>query len=330
MKTIKLWFSDFYTGFEPHDNFLYHLLSEFYQVELEEENPEYLIYSCYGNEFLKFDCIRIFYTGENIKPDFNLCDYAIGFDYMKFEDRYLRFPNFAFYGDQFDQLQVTEVPSEADVAAKSNFCNFIYSNAKSDPARDHFFHLLSDYKKVLSPGRHLNNSQDLVGGRRANDWMYSKIDFQSSCKFSIAFENASSPGYTTEKLVHAFISKTVPIYWGNPEVDKDFNPKAFINCHDYENFEEVIERVKELDQNDEMYLSVLKEPPFRNNIIPENLRMETLSRFLRTILDKEWAAASKRAAHGTVKQYEDEKKELLAIKERFRRLNKLVGLFGRK
>lgn len=37
--------------------------------------------------------IRIFYPPpENLVPDFNICDYAIGFHYLDFEDHYFRFP----------------------------------------------------------------------------------------------------------------------------------------------------------------------------------------------------------------------------------------------
>ena len=38
------------------------------------------------------NCVKIFYTQENLCPDFNYADYAIGFDNIEFEDRYLQFP----------------------------------------------------------------------------------------------------------------------------------------------------------------------------------------------------------------------------------------------
>jgi alpha(1,3/1,4) fucosyltransferase len=118
--------------------------------------------------------------------------------------------------------------------------------------RNDFFHLLTNkYKKVDSGGKALNSIGGLV-----ND----KLAFQRECKFSIAFENSSYPGYTTEKILHAFVADTIPIYWGNPLVHKDFNTKAFINCHDYNNFDEVVDRVIEIDNNDELYLQYLKEP----------------------------------------------------------------------
>lgn len=320
MKTIKLWFTDFYDGFEPDNNFFFNHLSKDYNLVVVKENPDFLFFSCYGNDFLKYDCVKIFYTGENLRPDFNLCDYAIGFDYMEFADRYIRIPNFAFYEEQFEQLILDK--SKMPPKEKKFFCNFIYSNSNADPTRDQFFHLLSSYKKVDSPGTHLNNIKFNVGKRFSSDWMFSKIEFQSRSKFSIAFENTTSPGYTTEKLLHAFISDTIPIYWGNPEVEKDFNPKAFINCHNYGNFQEVVDRVKQIDNDPELYNSILREPAFRQNLIPENLRKERVLSFLKSILDQDPKEALKRPAYGTTAKYEKDLKNLINLKNKVSKIKK--------
>ncbi len=320
MKIISLWFSDFYEGFNPEDNYLYHLLSDYYVINLNKEKPDYLIYSCYGNKFLEYDCVRIFYTGENLRPDFNLCDYAIGFDYLDFGERYLRYPNFALIEDQFDQLTEPGNSLHISPEKKTNFCNFIYANSQADPARDKFFHLLNRYKKVSSPGRHLNNISMDVGNRFSEDWMYTKLKFQSQCKFSIAFENSSSPGYTTEKLMHAFITGTIPIYWGNPEVTKDFNPGSFINCYEFKNFNEVVERVKEIDQNDALFTNILAETPFRNNTVPSHLKKENLVNFLKNIIDKDLENAKLRPSFGTTFKYESQQKDLHLLKSRYEKL----------
>jgi|25_taG_2_1085351.scaffolds.fasta_scaffold00143_35 hypothetical protein len=307
MTEIKLWYSDFYKGFEPSNNFLQELLSKHYKISLDPKEPDFLIYSCYGKDFLNYKkSVRIFYTGENLIPDFNLCDYAIGFSHLEFGDRYLRYPNFALIPDQFEELLKQRSFTVEDVQKKTYFCNFIYSNSQADPARDEFFHLLNNYKRVMSPGRHLHNATMDIGGRFAKDWMYSKLEFQSKCKFSIAFENSSSPGYTTEKLMHAYITNTIPIYWGNPEVVKDFNPKSLINCHEYGNLEEVVEKVKEIDENNQLASEILNEPPFRENIIPTNLREETLEKFLYSIFDRDPKMAFLRSRFGTTRNYEQE------------------------
>jgi hypothetical protein len=165
-----------------------------------------------------------------------------------------------------------------------------------------------------------------VGERAAKDWMFTKIEFQSSCKFSIAFENTSSPGYTTEKLLHAFITGTIPIYWGNPEVTKDFNPKAFINCHDFESFEDVVSKVKEIDNDEEMFLSMLNEPPFRNNIIPENLKTDTLLNFLQNIFEQMKEDAFQRSFYGTAVKYENNIKEMILFRKKYRRITEFLSL----
>jgi hypothetical protein len=224
---------------------------------------------------------------------------------MEFKDRYLRYPNFALIPDQFKKLLKQISFTIEDVQKKDYFCNFIYSNSQADPARDQFFYLLSKYKEVMSPGKNLNNTSMDIKGRFTENWMYTKLNFQSRCKFTIAFENSSSPGYTTEKLMHAYITHTIPIYWGNPEVIKDFNSKSLINCHEFRNFEEVVDRVTEIDQNDELALLMLNEPPFPENKIPENLKPETLENFLKSIFDQEIQEAYRRPKFGTIQKYEN-------------------------
>lgn len=337
MNTLRVHFTDFSSDFVPEDDFFFRLLSRRYQLVLDARKPDYLLYSCYGHDFLHYDCVRIFYTAENIRPDFNLCDYAIGFDYCTFADRYLRFPNYARYERQFENLLNREQITRAGLARKTGFCNFIYSNAFADPARDRFFHLLAQYRRVDAPGKHLNNMREAAGERYHRDWRAAKVEFQRDYKFSIAFENSSSPGYTTEKLMHAFLAGTVPIYWGNTEIAREFNPHAFINCHDFPTFELAIRRVIELDQDESQYLRMLNEPCFPENRLPDALTEEMLLDFFSAIFDQPLSAARRRPRHGTTQMYEDNMRVLaatLARKDRLRRLQgkiaQLVRAAGKK
>ena len=51
--------------------------------------------------------------------------------------------------------------------------------------------------------------------------------------FSICIENSSNRGYHTEKIIDAFLSKTVPIYWGCPNLKElGYDPNGFIYCND--------------------------------------------------------------------------------------------------
>lgn len=125
---------------------------------------------------------------------------------------------------------------------------------------------MQEYRHVDCPGKVLNNMSYAVAERNNKNWWFDKIRFIGQYKFTIAFENSMLPGYTTEKLFDCFKAGTIPIYWGNPEVTRDVNPKAFINCNDYGNdFDAVIQRVKEIDQDDDCYMKMLRQTPMKED-----------------------------------------------------------------
>ena len=150
---------------------------------------------------------------------------------------------------------------------KTRFCNFIYR--RDFPTRTDFCKLLAQYKKVDCPGKSLNNMPSIPGDAHKALWP-SKLDFLSHYKFTITFERPSVESYVTEKIYHAFFTGSIPIYWGCLKIAEYFNPAAFINCHDYKNFEDVVERVKEIDNNPRLYEEYRNAP-----IVLPNSRLHT-------------------------------------------------------
>ena len=301
-KKIKIRFTDSFTAAEQT---LRILKEEFYEVEMSDD-PDFVFCSEDHNaDFLNYNCARIFVTGEYIVPDFNCVDYAAGFDFIDFEDRYLRLPLYCLYGEDYELALDKHVDYKG--FANKKFCNFIYSNGyNAMKERDDFYNLLSEYKRVDSGGRHLNNIGGPVKDKRA---------FQSNYKFSIAFENASAKGYTTEKILQAFSAGTIPIYYGNPRVSEDFNTKAFINCHDYNSFEEVVERVKEVDNSPELYEAMMREPVFTDM---ENRRdsLKEYREFLIKICSQDPEKAIRRCNDGWGGKLQAEKKRCYAYLRR--------------
>jgi hypothetical protein len=306
---IKLTFTDFPGPFNP--TAILNLLSRHFPVVLDENLPDYVIHSVFGSRFLDYpDAVRIFFTGENVHPDFNLCDYAFGFDWMQLEDRYCRCPNYLFY-DEFLEIvnrRRTLNPS-LELKAKKRFCNFIYSNGQADPFRTDLFNRLCQYQRVDSAGPYLNNT-GFCPGNSLPKWKitHEKVLFQRECKFSIAAENSSTIGYTTEKLVHALAADTIPIYWGNPAAAREFNAKRFISCHDFDSLDAMVERVREIDQSEALGLEILSEPFFPDNVVPESLKEETIVSQFQHIFSQ-GRLAQRRNRHVWGKIYEERRKE---------------------
>src|SRR3989339_823106 len=92
-----------------------------------------------------------------------------------------------------------------------------------------------------------------------------KINFLKNYKFTIAFENSVTPGYNTEKLIHPIIANSIPIYFGDPFVSRDFNTKSFINVHDFKNMDDVIKRIIQIDNDNKLYERILNEPWLKDN-----------------------------------------------------------------
>lgn len=279
-KLIRIKLVDFQPGYDPTRFFIYHWLqaSEKYQVELVDRAPDYLFFSTFGDEHLQYDgCVKIFWTGENQIPDFNFCDYAIGFHYISFEDRYLRYPLYNNYKEAYQRMLTKHLHVEEKLQQKSRFCTFVCSNGRGSDARVRFLQALSARKQVDSGGKLLNNT----GGPVAD-----KLAFQDESRFSMAFENTCQPGYTTEKIVESFASCTIPIYYGDPRVAEEFNPAAFINCNDFASFDEVIDRVLEIENNPEQLRAMLEAPALRDAALPQRAQ-EELDAFLSHIFDQD-------------------------------------------
>ncbi|NOQ25215.1 MAG: hypothetical protein GQ564_07615 [Bacteroidales bacterium] len=261
-ESIKISFpnSPFLKSGRP-DPFLEYLIKEGFNFKVEEEIPDANYIFLYPNridEMLNIcknykDKILIFITSESVTPDFNLFDYAIGYDQISFGDRYCQF---SFQAQVFNyKLEKNITKSSLD--EKKKFCNFLYSNPNSHKNRDIFFHQLSKYKKVDSLGQHLKNVSHDVSKRHSNNFFADSVNEKLAYKFSISFENASHNGYNTEKIISSMVANTIPVFWGDKDINRYYNSESFINCHEYDSFDQVIEKIIDLDNDDDKYLEML-------------------------------------------------------------------------
>ena len=262
---LKLGFTDTFGGVE---NFFTKILSERFEVVRDDANPDYLIFGDknFGSNNVNYDnknCLKIFYTGENERPWDYRCHFSISFDHHEFDGKNYRLPLYVIYDydNHFRDVPNTSTirRSPSDLNERKEFCSFVVKNGGCE-MRNKWFHKLNEYRQVASGGPLFNNIGYILP--RGEESVQAKIKFLNSYKFNLCFENSSYPGYATEKLYEALCAKTIPIYWGSPTIEVDFNPKAFLNYHDYGNDQDFFEAIKEIDQTPDMYEEMYLQPMF--------------------------------------------------------------------
>tara|TARA_B100000131_G_C18025099_1_gene576115 strand:+ start:199 stop:1080 length:882 start_codon:yes stop_codon:yes gene_type:complete len=65
--------------------------------------------------------------------------------------------------------------------------------------------------------------------------------------FHLSLENSQDSSYITEKVLDAFLTKTIPIYWGAPKIGEYFDEKGFFT---FETADEAIEKMNNLTEKD--------------------------------------------------------------------------------
>lgn len=287
MKTLKIGYVDFWNNFF-NENLFEKILQKHVKIQKTLDHPDLLIYGEFGQKHKDIEAKRkLFWTGENTRIDLSDHDYSIGFDYIE-NDKYLRFPIWKYYfqlSDNYHHIKVLQ-QTETKNIEESKFCAFVVSGRYGVERRD-FFKILNQYKTIDSFGSLYNNNTDILRlpGNTAPEWQQAKIKYlrKNNYKFIICFENSSHPGYCTEKLYDAMISNTVPIYWGDPTAYQNFNSRSFINAHNFSDWYKLREYIVELDENEQKYQTIYKQPYMTNEQI-EYMCNDELERFLLKII----------------------------------------------
>jgi hypothetical protein len=284
MNRIKVAFRYFYEGFEP-----YHFMSRFSFLNdlvdvVPEAEAQLIIFSVWHGsaDFLPSEADRaagrfhamprierlpgktyLFWSGENIIPNMDWCDYAISHVYSD-NPRHLRLPYWIMalhgYGVGLERIRYfnAEIGTE-ETPARS--CNFLYSH--SVPFRENFVRELSAFIDIVCPGLSLNNTDEKISSN-----FFDKLRFVGQFKFTIAFENSSDPGYTTEKIIDPLLAGSVPIYWGNPRVLEEFDRGCLILADDFPDISELGLFLKRLVSDPEAYEAIRRHNRFAGDQVP--------------------------------------------------------------
>lgn len=219
----------------------------------------------------KSDQIKIFSATEAVSPNFNEFDFAMGFDPLIYGERYIRRNTLHRFKNFFNYDPIFEPTLEKREFQFRKPASFIYSNSNAHKNRDDFYRKLQKKLPVDSFGKHL---QTIKVSSESSNWRESKIEIEKMYKFSIAIENAYHLGYTSEKIITSFLAGAIPLYWGNPEIEKDFNPERFINLHNFRTLELSVDFIVDLEKNTDQIMSILEKPVLTSTQLKEYSNFE--------------------------------------------------------
>ena len=116
--------------------------------------------------------------------------------------------------------------NKLDIYTKTKLCSMISSTKNFAVGHKLRLDIIKTYfSKIDLYGREINPIENKIEG------------LKDYC-FSFAIENSKEPGYYTEKVFDCFLTGTIPIYWGDPNISDIFDKNGIIVYDDnfvYEN-----------------------------------------------------------------------------------------------
>ncbi len=270
MEIIKIYVNGFWNGFidktdANHIGFfenIFETIFKNFEITNDITSADILFESVFNNTLVDYKKWKfsIFYSGEPYTRNYNYYDLVL--DAHTTTSNIVDLPLFVYYIHTNNFLDRLLQPKKI-INVPKKFCCFVVSNPHSAP-RNKMFDLLNRYKKVDSFGNHYNNMGVRV---EFNYWTNEFFDFLSEYKFIICFENTKKGTYITEKIINPLISGIIPIYWGTEHFKNIFNQERILYLEDEnseESYQQLVNKIIELDMNDNKYLEVVNKSVFTN------------------------------------------------------------------
>jgi hypothetical protein len=272
---INVGFANFWEGFPTERNFFteaIEIATGLKTISVDPEGADLIIWSVFGahgerNEFSKLNKNKInwYYTGENYKPETSLFDLSFSF-VLEELPKHFRLPIWWLYCDwsehalrekvSDDQInpRVLHLSRNFEMPPQKAVSIFINNPENRRLIAVNEF---EKYLEVAKFGGHYNNRAD------------SKLSVGKNYLYNLCFENEVSPGYHTEKLLHAWSMGAVPLYLGASTVNEEFNSKSFINLNDFKSISDFVSYVVKM--SDEDCQKMINEPLLNEEISLQHL-----------------------------------------------------------
>ena len=281
---LKISFTDFWNGFDQNNNLITNIIKELFNSNIKITSPRKadvcFVTICGKNHkkvIKKFREKCILFLGENLRPNKFNVPFSLTSDFDSYNGTNFRLPlwylEIDWYKTNIGVIKKDEIEKKlinygtftSDDFAKRKDCITIFNNTEG--TRMHILSKLKEIMYVEAYGKPFNKPL----GPKINDSFLdilfptyceykSKINKIKKFKFNLCPENSLYPGYYTEKCFHAKISGSIPIYFADLYIYKDFRKESFINIYDYLDFDDLSKYLFEI-KNDFNFLAKLANEP---------------------------------------------------------------------
>ena len=194
------------------------------------------------------------------------------------------FLGLAAWNDDIDLTKYTK-PRKIE-KPKEKFCLFAFNN--SQEVRNNFFHKLSKYKHIDSCGKIFNNMEYKHLYKSDYHKNGSQSDFVSQYKFIIAFEPYSLKNVLGLRILNPYIYGAIPIYWGCTNIEDYVNMDSILylkSNFSEKDMDDLIEKIKELDTNDDSYKKMYESPFFKDGKLPDAFDLSIMNKKMKEAID---------------------------------------------
>lgn len=260
-KRLRIWYSNFWPNHDPRDCQLNDLIETATGREvvsvLDEGQADISIISCYGNSTSlnnQNQTLKILFLGENVRPFYRDFDLSITSDMQTYRGRNIYLPlwmlEIDWFGRNYPDRQThpkVSISQDRCIDLSSRKSAVVYVGNNSEPNRYSIIKTMEDKGIPIDVyGSQSNPVQDKIG-------LYSKY------KLVLCPENSMSPGYITEKPLHAWISGARYLYSCYPTDQELVNNSLCIKIpEDWENSLNMVDWLgKYLDDNCTLHVPAL-------------------------------------------------------------------------
>ena len=297
---VRYFFKYFWQGFQPESFVGMFPFLGIHDLVTSEDEADVVFVGCHGAdtitplsaeayreglllEFKPFQKlpskIYVYVTWENVIPDPQAVDFSIS--QLPDSDTNLFLPMWAaaLMYNRF-AIPILKSPQReiADDVVPTISASFLYSHKVI--RRERFARLMSEIMPLAAPGKSICNVLYRVPHGTPHT-----IEFYSKHIFNISFENSMGRGYTTEKLWLPLISGAIPIYWGDPDAAKYFNPECFIHVSDFNDWSSCLDYISDV-MSSPARINAYRSSPCLTELGASVIDSDRIEAFFKSIFDK--------------------------------------------